>query len=146
VTAALPVVPPPRAAPAPPDPYPDTGLLTVTANSVHPGAVVITVSGEVDLLTSPLLLDAVLAHPHGPERRLIVDLTAVGFFGAAGLTVLAIARLATRAVGTGLCLVANTRPVLPPLTITGMHTQFDIYPDLAHALLRVADEAGRMTP
>jgi anti-anti-sigma factor len=146
VTAALQVVPPPRPAPAAPDPHPDTGLLTVTADSVHPGAVVIMVRGEVDLLTGPLLLDALLAQLHGPDRRLIVDLTAVRFFGAAGLTVLATVRQATLAVGTGLCLVANTRPVLLPLTITGMHTQFDIYPDQAHAQLGAADEPGWLTP
>jgi anti-anti-sigma factor len=100
--------------------------------------VVIRVCGEVDLLTSPLLRDVLLTQPREPGLRLIVDLTEVGFFGAAGLAVLATVRQATLAVGTGLCLVARTRPVLLPLTITGMHTQFDIYPDLAHALLRAA--------
>lgn len=142
MTAALQVVPPPRAAPAPPDPHPDTGLLTITANSVHPGAVVITVRGGVDLFTSPLLLDALLAQLHGPAPRLIVNLPAVGFLGAAGLSVLATVRQAALAVGVGLCLVANTRPVLLPLTITGMHTQFDVYPDLTPALLRVAGGPG----
>jgi anti-sigma B factor antagonist len=147
VTATLHVLPvdrPPLA--PPPNPHPGAEFLTVTARPVAPGVVVITVSGEVDLLTGPLLLDALLAHLHGPDRRLIIDLTAVGFFGAAGLTVLATARQATLAVGIGLCLVAHTRPVLLPLTITGMHTQFDICPDLAHALRRLADGSGRLTP
>jgi anti-sigma B factor antagonist len=121
------------AAPAP-NPRPGAELLTVTTHPASPGVVVIMVCGEVDLLTSPLLRDALLAQLRGPGLRLIVDLTAVGFFGAAGLTVLATARQATLAAGTRLCLIANTRPVLLPLTITGMHTQFDIYPDLAHAL------------
>ena len=145
MTATLHVLLVDRPPPAPtlvPDPRPDTGLLTVTADSVHPGAVVITVRGEVDLLTSPQLLDALLAQLHGPDRRLIVDFAAVGFFGAAGLTVLATARQAALAVGVGLGLVAHTRPVLLPLTITGMHTQFDIYPDLAHALRRAAGGQG----
>ncbi len=137
----LPVDCPPPVPAAAPNPHPGAEFLTVTAHPVAPGVVVITVRGEVDLLTGPLLL----AH-HGPDRRLIVDLTAVGFVGAAGLTVLATVRQATLAVGTGLCLVANTRPVLLPLTITGMHTQFDIYPDLAHAHLGVADEPGWLTP
>jgi anti-sigma B factor antagonist len=149
VTATLHVIPvdrPPHAPAPAPNPNPGAQLLSVTAHPVPPDVVVIMVRGEVDLLTGPLLLDALLAQLHGPGRQLIVDLTAVDFFGAAGLTVLATARQATLAVGTGLCLVANTRPVLLPLTITAMHTQFDIYPDLAQALLRVADEAGRLTP
>jgi anti-anti-sigma factor len=81
--------------------------------------VVIMVCGEADLLTSPLLRDALLPQLRGPTRRLIVDLTAVGFFGAASLTVLATVRQAALAAGTRLCLIANTRPVLLPLTITG---------------------------
>ena len=60
------------------------------------------------------------------------------FLGAAGLAVLHTVSRATLAEGTGLCLVAHTRPVLLPPTTTGMHTLFDIYPDLAHALPRLA--------
>ena len=145
MTATLPILSSgrPAQAPAPaPDPHPGAEFLTVTADPIAPNVVVIMVSGEVDLFTGPLLLDALLAQLHGPDRRLIVDLTAVGFLGVAGVTVLATAREATLAMGTGLCLVAHTRPVLLPLTITGMHTQFDIYPDLAHALRRVAGPDG----
>lgn len=143
MTATLQVLSSDRPLPAPaPNANPGAEFLTVTAHPVPPGAVVITVRGEVDLLTSPLLRDALLTQLPGPGTRVIVDLTAVGFFGAAGLNVLATIRAAALAAGTGLCLVAHTRPVLLPLTITGMHTEFDIYPDLAHALRRVADEPG----
>ncbi|HEU5469516.1 MAG TPA: STAS domain-containing protein [Actinophytocola sp.] len=121
---------------APPDPLPDE-LLTVTADRAFPGVVVLTVRGEVDLVTSPLLLNALQAHLPRPGAQLIIDLTAVGFFGAAGLTVLDTIRQATQASGIKLCLIAHTRPVLLPLTITGMHTLFDIHPDLIHALCRV---------
>jgi anti-sigma B factor antagonist len=141
VTATLPTLSlhrPPPAATRAPDPHPGAEFLTVTAHPVPPEVVVIMARGEVDLFTSPVLLDGLVAHLHGPGLWLIVDLTDVGFFGAAGLTVLDTVRQATNAIGIGLCLVAHTRPVLLPLTITGMHTQFDIYPDLAHALTRVA--------
>ena len=66
----------------------------------------------------PMLRDALLAQLHRPGTRLIVDLTAVGFFGAAGLAELATARQATLAAGIGLGLVANTRPVLLPGRMT----------------------------
>jgi len=66
----------------------------------------------------------------------IVDLTDVGFFAAAGLTVLVYAREAAVAAGTTLCLVASARPVLLPLTITGLDGMFDISSNLTHALLR----------
>ena len=35
------------------------------------------------------------------------------------------------ATGSSLCLVARTRVVLLPLTITGLDCEFDIYPELA---------------
>ena len=78
----------------------------------------------------------------GPPGGLIVELTVVGLFGAAGLSVLATVRQAELAVGVGLCLVVTTRRVLVPLTVTGMRTQFDLYPGLAQALRRMAGGQG----
>ena len=106
-------------------------LLTVTAKAIWSGAVVISVRGEVDRCTSPLLQDAVLAQlrPAGPS--LVIDLTEVGFFGAAGLTVLVTVRQAAVAADVRLRVVARTRVVLLPLTITGLDRMFDIYPELA---------------
>jgi anti-anti-sigma factor len=106
-------------------------LLTTAAQPIPSGAVVITVRGEVDWCTSPLLRDALLAQlrPTGPQ--LVIDLTDVRFFGVAGLAVLVSVRDAAVAAGTSLCVVAPTRVVLLPLTITGLDRRFDIYPDLA---------------
>lgn len=118
-----------------PDRRPGKELLTVTAHPVAPGAVMIAVRGEVDLCTSPLLRDALLDHLRRPCPPLVVDLTDVTFFGAAGLTVLTTARNAAMAAGNRLCLVANGRPVLRPLTLTGLDRVFDIHPDLPQALL-----------
>jgi anti-sigma B factor antagonist len=139
VTAVLPSVStdrPPPAVAVLPDLDSGTEFLTVTAHPVPPSAVVITVRGEVDLVTSPLLRDRLLAHLHDTAPQMIVDLTKVGFLGAAGLTALLTARQAATAAGITLCVVAHTRPVLLPLTITGLDGVFDIYPDLAQALLR----------
>lgn len=129
---------PPRAATVLPDLHPGTEFLNVTARPVPPGAVVLAVRGEVDLLTCPLLRDRLLAHLHGTAPQVIIDLTGVDFIGAAGLTVLVIVSETAAAAGIKVCLVAHTRPVLLPLTITGLEGVFDIYPDLAHALLRLA--------
>jgi anti-sigma B factor antagonist len=146
VTAALHVLPTRRPRPPAPHLHPGAEFLTVTAHPVAPGLVVIRVCGEVDLLTSSLMFDGLLAHPHGPGDRLIVDLTEVDFLGAAGLTVLAAVGRATHAVGVGLGLVANTRAVLLPLTAGGMRTRFDIHPDLAHALRDAGGAAAGMAP
>ncbi len=136
MTAVLPSVssdrPPPPAVLSGPRPGPE--LLTVTAYPTPRGAVVIAVRGDVDVSTSPLLHDALLAHLSHNGPPMIVDLTGVGFLGAAGLTVLVVVKQAAATVGVRLCVVARSRPVLLPLTITELDRVFDIHPDLAHAL------------
>jgi anti-sigma B factor antagonist len=140
VTAVLPHEPadhPPSVPTAQPHPHhPATRLLTITAHPAPPAATVVTVRGEVDLFTSTLLGDQLLLHVRDTVPYVIVDLTGVGFFGVAGLPVLVNARQAAVATGSTLCLVASTRPVLRPFTITGLDDVFDISPNLTHALLR----------
>jgi anti-sigma B factor antagonist len=97
---------------------------------------VLTVHGEVDVVTSTQLTDHLLPWVRGTVPHVILDLSGVGFFAAAGLTALVNARDAATVAGVTLCLVASTRPVLLPLTITGLDSLFDIGPDLTHALLR----------
>lgn len=119
-----------HAAAVPPDLHPAAELLTVTADPVGPDAVVLAVRGEVDLSTTSFLENALLAHLYDAPQ-VIVDLTGVSFLSAAGLTVLVNARAAAVAAGGSVCLVARTRVVLLPLTITGLDCGFDIFPELA---------------
>ena len=113
------------------DTDPQSQLLTVTVRPVSPDAVVLVVRGEVDMSTGPLLQRVLLSHLRYATPRVTVDLTAVSFFGAAGLAALVNVKKAAVAVGSSLCLVAGTRVVLRPLTITGLSGEFDIYPKLA---------------
>jgi anti-sigma B factor antagonist len=116
------------------DRHPRAGFLTVMAEPNRFGAVVIAVRGDVDWITGPLIRDALLTQlrPTGPP--LVIDLTDVDFLGAAGLTALETVREAAVAAGVRLCLVARTRVVLLPLTVTGLDRRFDIHPDLASVL------------
>jgi anti-anti-sigma factor len=85
-------------------------------------AVVVTVAGDVDLCTVGLLTNGLTAaHLVSlPPRTLVVDLSAVTFFGAAGLTSLVIADHHCREQGVALQIVANRRVVLRPLEICGL--------------------------
>ncbi|HKS48965.1 MAG TPA: STAS domain-containing protein [Amycolatopsis sp.] len=139
MTAVLPSVstdPPSPVVAVLPTGRPGKALLTLTAHPDPPGAVVVAVRGEVDLFTSPLLRDGLLAHLRHTGPQLIIDLSDVGFFGAAGITVLVTVGEAAMAAGVGLSVIARTRPVLLPLRITGLDGVLNIYPDLAHALRR----------
>ncbi|MFC4857861.1 STAS domain-containing protein [Actinophytocola glycyrrhizae] len=126
----------PLTATVPPRPRPATQPLTVTSHPAPPAATVLTVRGEVDMLTSTQLQDHLLPLVRDTVPHVIVDLTGVSFFGAAGLTVLVNACAVATAAGVTLRLVASTRPVLLPLTITGMDGVFDVSHDLVHALMR----------
>ena len=116
----------------------------MTVCPARPDVVVLAVRGEVDSRTSPLLRDRLLQHLRPACPHLVVDLTEVSFFGAAGLTVLVTVRKAAEAAGVRLCLVAGTRVVLRPLAITGLDELFDVHPDLARALLSLGDVAVRI--
>ncbi|WP_156755208.1 STAS domain-containing protein [Actinokineospora pegani] len=110
-------------------------LLTVTAHPLPTGALVVTACGEVDLTSSPLLRDALLAHLRPGPPHLVVDLTGVRLLDAAGLAVLLVVRKAAAAAGTRLSVVGDARPVLLPLAVTGLDDVFELHTDLAGALL-----------
>ncbi len=88
---------------------PVTGL-DVRVVERPPDAVLIEVSGELDLLTVPEFaarVDRVVAR----RRRVVLDLDKVGFCGAAGVRELVRASAAAREAGAGL-LVAGASPVV----------------------------------
>lgn len=104
------------------------GLLVVAVRPLSALALLCAVSGEVDLSTAPHLRDRLLGQIGVAGPDLVVDLSEVGFLGAAGLTVLVEARAAAAASGVGLCVVARTRPVLRPMAVTGLDIEFDVFP------------------
>ncbi|SFQ95968.1 anti-anti-sigma factor [Lentzea waywayandensis] len=130
--------PPPRAAVVQPD------VEVATTCAALPGVVVLAVRGEVDSCTSPLLRDRLLDHVRPTCRQLVVDLTAVTFLAAAGLTVLVAVREAATAAGVRLFLVADTPAVLRPLMITGLDGVFDVCPDIEHVRLRLGAVAEQV--
>lgn len=94
-------------------------LLTVTLDRPRQDAVVCTVVGEVDLATAPLLLERLQLACSDGSRYLVVDLSAVTFFSAAGVGVLHEARTAQR-VTQELVLVGKDRLLLRVLDVCGV--------------------------
>jgi anti-sigma B factor antagonist len=96
---------------------------------------VVRASGEVDMFTAPgmaaaLRAGCVVARSPG---LLVIDLTGIRFFSAAGLTVLVSTRRHCRERQVTLRVVATDRSVLLPLRITGVDALLDITPTLAEA-------------
>ena len=105
----------------------------VVESSEH--QVVLRVSGEIDMLTAPVLSEHVQEQfarpePGGTPRTLVFDLTRVSFLGSAGLAVLAHAQTTAADRGDAVQVVANARAVLRPLEVTGLDKVLDVRPDL----------------
>jgi anti-sigma B factor antagonist len=100
-------------------------------------AVVVTVTGEVDMVTAPAVREAVDEARRDPGVAVVViDLSDVDYFGSAGLqtllwahnTVLAHHGLTLRVV------VDHTRAVIRPLQITGLDRELPLLCYLEQAL------------
>lgn len=102
-------------------------------------AVVVIVSGEVDLLTANELLDALTAQVEKHRGRLIVDLDAVRFLSSSGLSALALADRAAREHCVDLRVVATSRVTLRPLQITRMTEQLAVFGSRADAMADMSE-------
>jgi anti-sigma B factor antagonist len=97
---------------------PANDLLTVELSEPAPSARV-TVSGEIDSSSAPLLREQLDTLFEGALSELTIDLSAVTFLDSAGLCVLAAAH---RRAGSDVRLrvLASSRAVIRPLQITGL--------------------------
>lgn len=89
-------------------------------------AMVLTVSGVVDMLTAPQVTEAVVSALASCPPVMVIDLRAVRFLGSAGLAVLV---EADRAAGehTRLRVVATGSVTLRPLQATGLDQSLAVY-------------------
>jgi anti-anti-sigma factor len=102
-------------------------------------AVVLTVSGEVDMLSSPLLADAIQTALATKPAALIVDLSKVGFLASAGMTVL-VTTQAEVEPPTQFAVVANGSATSRPIKLMGIDSVLSLYSSLDGALSGLAGE------
>jgi len=111
-----------------------TGAIDVQVADATEHLVVLRVSGELDMLTAPVLTEHVQEQFNrdatSAPRTVVFDLTRVSFLGSAGLAVLAHAQTAAADRGDAVQIVATARAVLRPLEVTGLDKVLDIRPDM----------------
>jgi anti-anti-sigma factor len=100
--------------------------------------VVLTVSGEVDMLSAPQLAEAIHTAAATGPAGLIVDLSKVDFLASAGMTVLVTAQ-ADVAPPTRFAVVANGPATSRPIKLMGLDNVLSLYSTLDCALSRVGD-------
>jgi anti-sigma B factor antagonist len=98
------------------------------------GCSVVTVSGELDVLTAPrlrqVLFDPVLcSRPH-----VVVDLRDVGFIDSTGIGTLVAARRWTSSRSTSLSLVCDPGPVLRVLDLVSLTRIFEVHDSVEAAV------------
>ena len=98
-----------------------------TSTIVVGGDAVISLSGEVDLSTIPLLHDALSkALAHHPGRHLIIDLDGVTVLDDSGLGVLLGAAGSARQAGADLAVVCTNVHLRDRLDLTGFSRAVDV--------------------
>jgi anti-sigma B factor antagonist len=108
--------------------------LRIAIEQVRPDLCVVQLTGDLDLLTAPVLHERLWPLLPQPDRTVIMDLSGVAFLGSAGLSELAAASDLAGRHGTVILLVASSRAVLRPLEVTGLHTLFPVFDSLESAL------------
>jgi anti-sigma B factor antagonist len=104
----------------------------------HDGVSVVSVSGEIDLVTAPALEQAIGAVVAEGPTALVIDLSAVDFLGSVGLKILA-ATYEKLGKSAEYGVVARGPATRRPIHLTGLDKTFPLYPTLEEALTGVRD-------
>ena len=94
------------------------------------GTYVVSVAGELDLYTAPVLEEALELNGDA-SGRVVVDLSECTFLDSTGLAILV---RADRRIGAALLVVACGRQVLRTFEVSGLDRQFVLHPTLESAL------------
>ena len=106
---------------------PADDAISIELTEPMPGTTLLRVDGEVDMLSSPNLRQAISGQISGARpRRLLIDLDGVEFLGTSGLAALVEARAEALGGGVELWLVCSSRQVLRPLEIAGLIELFQV--------------------
>ena len=97
-------------------------------------AVVVSVSGDVDVASSPILRDALDRPLAAQASHIVVDLAGLTFIDSTGLGVLVGAMKVARRYGASLRLVCTSPKILRVFDITGLTSVFPVDANLQAAL------------
>ena len=108
--------------------------LRVETRSPREGAAVISLSGEVDVYTSPRVKQEIVDLLNQGSTRLVIDVTRVEYLDSTGLGVLIGGLKRAREHDGDLRLICDNPRILRIFEITGLTKIFDIHRNEAEAL------------
>jgi len=106
----------------------------VSTEQLDSGAPLVSVSGEVDLATAPVLERSLIQAAEHRTGNVIVDLTRCTFLDSKGLAALLATRARLARANRVLALILSGPTVVKIFEITGLDHLFDIYPTLTMAI------------
>ncbi len=115
----------------------------VATEQLDSGTPVVSVSGEVDLATAPVLERTLLDAAEDRTGEVIVDLTRCSFFDSRGLSALLATRGRLARSNRGLALILSNPNVVKIFQITGFDQLFEIYPSMGMAVEGTRNAARR---
>ncbi|OPC80782.1 hypothetical protein B4N89_07275 [Embleya scabrispora] len=102
-----------------------------------------TVHGEIDMDSGPILDDALSRQVSAEPSRLLLDLSSVAFIDSFGLRILVRAERRAREAGGSLRLIAPTRAVERVLRLTGFTLMVAVHETVREALDAEEAPVGR---
>ncbi|WP_052434787.1 STAS domain-containing protein [Streptacidiphilus melanogenes] len=116
-----------------PKPGEGDGEHLTVAETLAEQVAVLCLAGELDHDTAPILRDALRRCEETGSKRVLVDLSELGFCDSTGLNLLLEARLRAQERGALVALVGMPAPVARLFKTTGAGTLFPQYASLADA-------------
>ncbi|WP_433759416.1 STAS domain-containing protein [Nocardia sp. CA-135398] len=113
---------------------PGARIVQFTVSHPRGDVTLVVVAGEIDVATAPRLRDKLLRAFGSQGSIMVVDLSPVTFFAAAGLTILVEAQAAAEKANRRMVLITTVRCVDRAIEITGLATNFRRVGSLAAAL------------
>ena len=102
-----------------------------------------TISGEIDIASVPVLRERLIGLPRPQASRIIIDLSGVTFCDASGLAVLVGASRRAGLLGGVLRLAAPAPMMATVLRLTGLHSRFEIFATVSQAIGAVTHPGRR---
>jgi anti-sigma B factor antagonist len=112
----------------------DIDPIAFTVVSGCDGAVIVTLRGELDIVSAPAVRERLLSLLRPGASRLVIDMSAIRYADASGLAVLVSTQRRAVLLGGTLRLAALQPEVARVLTVTGFSRQLAAYPTVAAAI------------
>jgi anti-sigma B factor antagonist len=124
----------------------DTGLLVSAVMTGSDGAVIVTVEGDLDIVTAPAARERLLSLLRPGVSRLVIDMSAIRYADASGVTVLVSTQRRAILLGGVVRLAAPEPDVARVLAATGISRHLKVYPTVQAALGGRTSASGTARP